>query len=415
MTMNLRRVFLSHASKNLKEVLRLDCHLRRHGVPLWRDRVDLPKGVPTEDEIRKAGEEAIGFAFYLTEAAAESEWVRRKELGHAIRNASLDHSFGMVPIFRDDKDAVVNKMVALAEADDPRYDLRKNNGHIVRCTDDLELERELATAAAIVLRSTVRTLRKHAVSGSRLRIAAVTRNNKPWTTTPLDLAIDWSHLYPPIDGRLPNPGVGATQLLPPLNTLVDALGHEWGDKRLQIVPHCHPSLAVATGFAFRRGAGFDLEVLDHMTGERLSGPARPLAPESGLWKEEVTERSKSGKDIILCIGVSRDVVTEANNAANSLGLDVGPVLNLTPPGGCSNAAIASGTPLLQHRLAVAAVQRVVDLQTTAGVGTIHLFIAIPGTLAVLLGQQLTNVGSVQVYDFDNDTKRYVPVLTLCHK
>lgn len=413
--MNMRRVFLSHSSKNLAEVLRLDCHLRRHGVPLWRDRVDLPKGAATEDEIRKAGEEAIGFAFYLTEAAAESEWVRRKELGHAIRNAGLDNSFGMVPVFRDDKDAVVNKMMSLAQADDPRYDLRKNNGHVVRCNDDLELEQELATTAGVVLRSTVRTLRKHAVPGSRLRIAAVTRNNKPWTTTPLDLAIDWSHLYPPVDSRLPNPGIGITRLLPPLTTLVDALGQEWGDKRLQIIPHGHPSLAVATGFAFRRGTGFDLEVIDHMTGEKLSGPARPLAPESGLWKEDVFERSKGGKDISLCIGVSRDVVTEANKTADALGLDVGPVLNLTPPGGCSNAAITSGNPVLQHRLAVAAVQRVVELQATTGVGNVHLFIAIPGTLAVLLGQQLTNVGSVQIYDFDNDTKRYVPVLSLCHK
>jgi len=415
MTMNLRRVFLSHASKNLKEVLRLDCHLRRHGVPLWRDRVDLPKGVATEDEIRRAGEEAIGFTFYLTEAAAESDWVRQKELGHAIRNAGLDHSFGMVPVFRDDKDIVVDKMTALAKPGDPRYDLRKNNGHIIRCADDLELERELAVAASVVLRSTVRTLRKHAVSGSRLRIGAVTRGTKPWTTIGLDLVIDWSHLYPPVEGRLPNPGVGATQLLPPLTSLADALGHDWGDTRLQVVPHCHPSLALAMGFAFRRGSGYDLEVFDHMTGERLSGPARPVAPEAGLWKEEILERTKGGRDLMLCIGVSREVVAEANKVADSLGLDVGPILNLTPPGGCSNAAIASGVPLLQHRLAVAAVQRVVELQATAGVGTIHLFIAVPGTLAVLLGQQLTNVGTVQVYDFDNDAKRYVPVLALCHK
>jgi hypothetical protein len=410
----MRRVFLSHSSKNLAEVIRFDCHLRRHGVPLWRDRVDMAKGAATEEEIRRAGDEALGFTFYLTKDAAESEWVRVKELGHAVRNAGLDNSFGIVPVFRDERNAIADLILSAAKAGEPKYDLRKHNGHVVKAADDLELEADLAAAADAVLRSSLRTLRKHAAAGSRLRIAAVTRHTSPWNGTATDLAIDWSHLYPPTGGRLPDNGVGATQLLPPLQRLVTAVVQEWKEQRVQVVPHCHPSLAVATGFALRRGSGFDLEVLDHASGARLLGPARPQAPIAGLWVESMNEPHATSRDIALAIGVSRDVAADAVRTLAEHGVDIGAVVSLTPPGGPSNAALPTTDCGSFHRLAVAAVQRVVELQSRRGVGVVHLFLAVPGTLAVLLGQQLTNLGIVQVYDFDNDRRKYAPVFTLTH-
>lgn len=410
----MRRVFLSHSSKNLSEVIRFDCHLRRHGVPLWRDRVDMAKGAATEEEIRLAGDEALGFTFYLTKDAAESEWVRVKELAHAVRNAGLDNSFGIVPVFRDDRNTVADLILSAAKTGEPKYDLRKHNGHVVKAADDLELEADLAAAADAVLRSSLRTLRKHAAVGSRLCIAAVTRHTSPWNGAATDLAIDWSHLYPPTGGRLPDNGMGATLLLPPLQRFVTAVVQEWKEQRVQIVPHCHPSLAVATGFALRRGSGFDLEVLDHASGARLLGPARPEAPVAGLWVETLSEPHATSRDIALAIGVSRDVAADAARTLVEQGVDIGVVVSLTPPGGPSNAVLPTKDNRSFHRLAVAAVQRVVELQSRRGVGVVHLFLAVPGTLAVLLGQQLTNLGIVQVYDFDNERRRYTPVFTLTH-
>lgn len=411
----MRRVFLSHSSKDLPEVVRFDCQLRRHGVPLWRDRTDMAKGAPTEEEIRRAGYEALGFAFYLTMDATQSDWVRIKELGHAIRNAGLDSSFGIVPVFRHDRNQVAEAILAAARAGEPRHDFRKHNGYVIKSTEDLELEADLAAAAETVLRSSLRTLRKHAATGSRLRIAITTRHTTPWTSTPTDLAVDWSHLYPPTGGRLPNNGIGATQLLPPLQRLTAAITQEWKEERIQLVPHCHPSLAIAAGFAFRRGSGYELEVVDHATRAKMSGPPRPAVPTSGLWCEKLTQPHPSSRDIALAIGVSRDVAPDAQLALGESGVEVGALLSLTPPGGTSNAALPTGDPSLFHRLAVAAVQRLVDLQSRRGVGSVHVFTAVPGTLAVLLGQQLTNVGRVQVYDFDNDARRYTPVLTLTHQ
>ncbi len=415
MTMNLRRVFLSHSSSNLDEVVRFDSQLRQHGVPLWRDRVDLAKGVPVESEIAQAGIDAIGFTFYLTHEAAASEWVRVQELGYAVQNARLDHSFGIVPVFRDDKNAVVEKMLELATNGDPKYDLRQNTGYIIRNPSELALEGELAQAAHTVLLSTLRTLREHSVSGSRLRLGAVTRNTKPWSSTPIDLVLDWSHLYPPVVSHLPNPGVGKTQLLVALQSLSDAITQEWADNRIQLIPHCHPSMAVCCGFLFRRGTGFDLEVLDHASGSRAIGPARPVAADRGVWQETLVESGPESRDIALVVGVSRDIVADARRTLDVLGVQVGAVLGLAPSNGPSHSALPLDEPLYQHGLAVSAVHRVTEIQSHRGVGTVHLFIAVPGTLAVLLGQQLTNIGAVQLYDFDNESKNYVPVLSLSHK
>lgn len=410
-----RRVFLSHSSKNLKEVVRFDDQLRRHGVPLWRDRIDLAKGAPTEDEIRRAGNDAIGFAFYLTPQSAESEWVRIHELEAALTNAARDNSFGIVPVFRGDRDAITKAMIALAKDGDPRYDLRKNNGHIIRAIDDLTLESDLATAATVVLHSFLRTVRKQAVTGSRLRIAAVTRSTTPWNTHSADMALDWSAMYPTVSDRLPTNGIGETQLLPALQRTIDAIDHVWGDKRIQIVAHCHPSMAFAVGFGFRRNSGFDLEVVDHATTSRHVGPARPSAPERELWVEALTEAESNSRDIAIGIGVSRDVSEDMTRTLLRHGLDPDVCIALTPRGGASNAAIALTDSSLQHRMAVSAVQRIIDAQARRGVGVVHLFAAIPGTLAVLIGQQLTNIGRVQLYDFDNERREYSPVMELFNR
>ena len=69
--------------------------------------------------------------------------------------------------------------------------------------------------------------------------------------------------------------------------------------------------AEATGFALRRGSGFDLEVLDHTSGAGLLGPARPDAPVAGLWVDCLKEPHATSRHIALAIGVSRDVATDA--------------------------------------------------------------------------------------------------------
>jgi hypothetical protein len=108
------------------------------------------------------------------------------------------------------------------------------------------------------------------------------------------------------------------------------------------------------------------------------------------------------------------VAADAARTLAEQGVDIGAIVSLTPPGGPSNAALPTTDNGSFHRLAVTAVQRVVELQSRRGVGVVHLFLAVPGTLAVLLGQQLTNLGIVQVYDFDNDRRKYTPVFTLTH-
>src|SRR2546422_1173264 len=100
MMQKIGKVFCSYASANLEEVFHFDLALRRHGVPLWRDRVSLGKGALTVEEIDRAAKEAVGFTFYLTLEAAQSEWVRERERAVALQNARLDSSFGVVPIFR---------------------------------------------------------------------------------------------------------------------------------------------------------------------------------------------------------------------------------------------------------------------------------------------------------------------------
>ena len=109
----MKKIFLSYSTKDKQEVERFDRELRRRGVPVWRDQYDLTGGRVTEAEIEAASRDVAGTVFYLTENAADSEWVREKERGYAL--AARDaRSASIVPIFRDELAVIGDKMKALA-------------------------------------------------------------------------------------------------------------------------------------------------------------------------------------------------------------------------------------------------------------------------------------------------------------
>jgi hypothetical protein len=420
MTTKTGLVFFSYASKNLSEVERLDLALRRRGVPLWRDRTSLGKGVLTGDEIDQAAACAVGFAFYLTREAAHSEWVRERERSAALKNAKLDSSFGIIPIFRHDTVAVTGLMQSLAQTTTgdrnvADYDLRSYNGHMMdeQAFNDGAEEKEFVAAAEVVLRALLRTKVKQSANGSALRIGAMTRNGPLVQGAAVDLLLDWTADFPPGAARLPNPHVAEIHLLSALQSSARTIVKEWvphRGSRLLIIPQCHLSFAVALGYQFRRNTGFDLDVVEPQSGEHWNGPVKPMQPASDYW--EASCRSSGSAGLAVMIGISRSVRRDAELSIARLGLDIGEALVFEPAAGVSLSAIPHGHPYLAHQMAVAVMQKISQLQAKSGSRRIHLFAAVPAAFAVLLGQQLSSVGPIQLYEWDLENCCYAPTFPL---
>lgn len=420
MTQKIGKVFCSYASANLDEVFHFDLALRRRGVPLWRDRTSLGKGTLSAEEIDQAAKEAVGFTFYLTSEAAQSEWVRERERSVALQNARLDSSFGVVPIFRHDRKEVTKQMVALGAvpaspgAASP-YDLSPFNGYLMNQSAfaDKTEHTEFASAADCVLRSLLRSKMKQSGSDAALRIGAVTRSGPLVLNSPLDLLVDWTNDFPPSALRYPNGNISANVLLQSLASLGRAISEEWTPHRgarFQLVPQCHLSLALALGFQFRRNTGAELDVIEPQSCAHWAGPRVPLPFANNLW--QVSRRSRKGAGLAVVFGISRSALKDVEETVQAYSLDIGNFLNFEPQNGCSPNVIQSGNPELAHQMAVSAVQSVSEIQSGVGCRTIHLFLAGPAAFGVLLGQQLSNLGPVQCYEWSVSDRHYVPTVLL---
>lgn len=414
------KVFCSYASANLAEVVQFDLALRRCGVPLWRDRRSLAKGALSVEEIEQAAREAVGFTFYLTREAAQSEWVRERERAFALQNAVLDTSFGVVPIFRHNRKEVSDLMIKLGTDPSPTgtrsvYDFSPFNGYLMneRAFSDGTEHVEYCAAADTVLRSLLRTKMKQAGVGAALKVGAMTRSGPLVQTTPCDLLIDWTAEFPPDALRYPNGHTAERNLLRALNTLAKAVAEEWTPyrgARFQLVPQCHLSLALALGYQFRRNTGAELEVIEPQSGELWKGPRIPAQPDHSLWK--VSQENTSGEGIALIIGISRSALKDAQLSIRSQSLNIGDLIVLEPPNGPSLTAIPQEQPVLAHQMAATAVALVSELQGRIGCRAVHLFMAVPAAFAVLLGQQLSNLGPVQSYEWSVVDRQYIPTMTL---
>lgn len=418
MSESLPRVFLSYASQDADEVNRLDLELRRRGVPLWRDRVDLTAGRPSTEEIERAAREAAGFVFYLTGHAARSEWVRERERAAAVRNALEAPGCGIVPVFRAPMDEVSEEMIRLGTERPGSgvaspYDLRKFRGYRVdpRQVADGGLDQELAAAAEQVLRSLIATLAEGRSESGRLRMGAATRGGPSLAQHPLDLLVDWTAEYPE-GGAVPTDAWFREHLAPALASLAAAVRMYWPNLKLQIVPRCHLTMALAVGFQFRRNTGADLEVLEINTGGRWLGPAVPGNPEPEAWAFEQAEIAAAGDELAVAIGISQSITGHVRTYLEAAGIAARHLFSFEPTAGSSFTALAGVSRETAHRMAAAVVRRVVDLRSRGGHRLIHLFLAGPAAFAVLLGQQLSNIGRIQTYEWLDAQGTYAPCFRL---
>lgn len=415
---NVRRVFLSYSHEDRAEAQQLFTELQRRGVPVWWDRVHLPRGRVTALELERASREAAGFAFYLTEAAARSDWVREDERRHALANRQLDETFGIFPIFRAGIRRITEIMQSEAgdRSDLGAYDLSPFHGYVIEAgaTGDA-LDEELRGAATEVLRSLLGTLADRRPDGTDLRIGAATRGGPALTGHPLDLLIDWTRDFPGDQGAgdYPSPAT-AESLLRALQDLRGALLHEWPGRAIELVPHCHLSMAFALGFLFRRNSGFRLQVVNPYTGEAWQGPDQPLPALPGFWSiEEAPSLAPSGDDGLAgVISVSRPIAEPARQALATRGVRPRKTLRIEPAAGPSDGSLSSLHEDAGHRAVMALVERLGEERARGLRGPLHLVYAGPAPFAVLLGQQLSNLGEIRIYEWKDAEAGFVPVFAL---
>lgn len=382
------RSFLSYRRSRAAEAALLVQALNDHGIPTWQDIRDLGS-VATEDEIRRVlGDPTIASALlFITPEVEDSAIIRKVEIPCVMRRVERRDAFFAVPVAACglDYDAAAEVVANEVSAQDLRH------WNMERIASETITSADAATIARRVLVQRMQALNAALGEGVPLRMSLFVRRPAPFERGTA-LALDWSDRFV---GKEAGEDVWRGSLLPALRAVADSV--RMHAPRRDIEASGIPTLpaAVALGCAFLSTGGIPLSWRQ----QRAGAPDQVWSldaerTESGF-SFEMFAKGSSARDLAVLVSVADNVEPVFASCQRAL-----PALRAMV-----HVRTDANLPFLIRSAGQAVdIARVVEdaLRTArreyGGVGTVHLFLAVPAGLAVLIGQLLNTFGAVQTYE-----------------
>lgn len=379
------RSFLSYKRERLAEARALVRALQLLGVPTFQDIDDLEHG-PTEDTLRQvlASPETAGGVALLTPEIVKSAIIHSTEIPLLLQRFRAKDGFFFLGVVGGGLD--YGDVPGLFPSGIGAEDLSRWNLHKVH-TDPLTF------ADAQLIASQVLTHRLQAItraSGDRLRISLNTRD-RPAFDPSYALRLDWS---PEFDARAVTPEWWTSALLPALQVLSKTAIPLARDRGVALSGFLSLPAAVALGAAFVETAGVPVDW--HQAGQPPDAPWSLAASDEPVDVDvQFRAADAAAADLAVLISITDGVERP-----------FGAVLRDLPSLRATIHVTARSLPLsiTSPGQAAGLVRMVRDAVRRArrdygATGAVHLFMAVPVGVAVLLGQLLNTLGAVHTYDF----------------
>lgn len=400
-------VFLSYARRDADAVKDIQLRLKVRGIQCWRDVDDMLVGVHTETEIVRAIEhDADAVALFLTPSFLQSDFIWRVEVPAALRRQKADPHFHIIPILLGVSFAEVRKFCYnrnLTDVSGFNGLLLSGNGVVLTPEEENKKRNE---AARRILQ---------AAFALRLRRNNADRNYEPTlflrtfvfapATTSLDLFLDWLQLM------YEKEQTATLQewdeiLWPALLDVKHIISEKVSSQRIHLYVKGILPVAIALGFVFRESARITL-LLEGQK-ETWSTETSPSEKEP-LGNEWIYHNQREPHVAVIEVATSRS--TKQGVAATLLKTGLTPEYHIRlTTSEFSRESVRDAA----HARAIARQMSQIcqNLCDERGVTHMHLFVAIPVELAVLIGHQLNALCPITLYEFNSDEKVYQPIGTI---
>jgi CBASS immunity sensor of nucleotide second messenger signals/Cap4-like dsDNA endonuclease family protein len=272
-----------------------------------------------------------------------------------------------------------------------------------------EIMRAIGAKKGVVLeRNEIEALLRAAVVAGIAGEQKITLWLQNWTSesfdVPADYALDWSGHFDRSTRRVPPPETWDGQLIPELAALKKRIQGERKERLIRFRGKSALSSGVALGAVFPTVGGWSFEIPQPPAKEAW----RSDAPASTAYQlnVEVVDGGREGTDIVLGLNIRGDGRQEVVNYVQS----TNPpriFAFMSPP---SQGAQSIGGSADAVAFAQAVRENLGQLLKKYGLRQTRIFFYGPFALAVFLGQQLTSVGEIQLFEYQDPG--YVPTCRL---
>jgi hypothetical protein len=249
-------------------------------------------------------------------------------------------------------------------------------------------------------------LRRSTISvGSTER--AITLWVQNWTNEkfdiPADYVLDWSQEFDRDTRRVPTEDVWNNRLLSELKTLRDRIAGERTERLIRLRGRCALSTSIALGATFPVIGGWVFEVPQPPAREPWRSDATPASP----YEMHVDVVDGGGADIVLGLNIRGDGREDVRRYIDSTGIPP-KLFAFIAPALIGSQSIAGSAEACAFAIAVR--EQLGTLLKKNAARNTRLFFYGPQALAMFLGQHLTSVGKVQLFEYQDPG--YVPSVLL---
>jgi hypothetical protein len=383
------RSFLSYRRTRLNEARLLIEAQHDVGIPTWHDLSELDEG-HGDTLLREAlaAETMANAVCWLTPDVEQSNVITRTELPGILRRIDQNDGFFMVPVAAGGLDYDEISRVAgtyLGVHDIGQWNVR-------RVLADPISGQEAATIARRVLKRRIDEIAKRLGQTEPLHLVLNTRK-APALERGVTLSLDWTHRF---DGRVANsPTTWKEYLLPALETVAQACERYAPGRQIVAEGLCVLPAAVAFGSTFLTTRRLPLawRQVSPKRAPELWSVAEPAEP-SGF-SAQIRSGDVRANDLAVLVSVASNVEPAFGASRPQLPAFRGVVL-VTKLGNYPHDIETPGQAADIVRIVSAALRQARD--TLQPRGTLHLFLAVPAGLAVMIGQTLNTFGRIQTYE-----------------
>jgi SMODS-associated and fused to various effectors sensor domain len=312
--------------------------------------------------------------------------IRNVEVVQIIRRAEAGDGFFVVPLAAGGLD-----YVKAAEATSNHLSAQRlSDWNMQKMSGDTVLPATAAEVARRVLVQRLQAIHCQLSQGESLRLGLFARKAPPFEPG-VSLALDWSSHFAE---KETNADVWRTTLLLALERIAGAIRQHAPGREVEAFGLPTLPAAAALGSAFLSTSGLGLAWRQFMPDRTEQLWSLSQARVDTGFKATLSGKDPTARDIAVLVSVAEN--TEPLFAAYQNKLALRALVHIAKPGNCPHRLNSPGEAadvayVVQEAMRAAR-------RDYGDIGTVHLFMAVPAGLAVLIGQLLNTFGSVQTYE-----------------
>ena len=383
------RSFLSYRRVRLREARLLIEAQHDLGIPTWHDLRDLDTD-HTDELLRKtlAANTTANAICWLTPDVAGSPVITRTELPCILSRIDQNDGFFMVPVAAgglEYQDVSHTVGTYLGTHDIGQWNIRK-------APSDPISARYAEALARDVLKRRVIEISSQLGKTEPLRLRLNTRKT-PAFELGIAFSLDWTHRF---EARLATPFEGWKEhLLPALETIAQVCEQHAPGRRIVAEGLCSLAAAVALGSTFLATRRLPLSWLQVSPTRQPELWSINEKPETSGFTAQIRNGNPSADDLAMLVSVASNVEPAFAASRSHLPAFRG-IVAITTSGSYPHDIRTPGQATDIVRIIGQALREARD--TFQPRGAIHLFLAVPAGLAVMIGQALNTFGPIQTYE-----------------